>query len=151
MKELAGAEKQTMPHKTGYIQVQKKGYIRLVCPGSFIKPAGTGKSEIIVLCQGATTFLYNKIKYDFYDFGCNAPIESTVQTVKKIEGTCPAAYEKYGIGFEIGAKKEFLPIIDICFDKTKARTIYTHHIARQFSKYGQTIARIPFKNTMFPM
>lgn len=98
--------------------------IRMACPGGYLKTKGGKRYEKNILkCRAG-----NQFQLDgggevgpLYDFACS----DLPSSVLRRAGLCSLNKTRLLSGFQV--LNQFIPLIEICFDEARLRTLYTRH------------------------
>uniref|UniRef100_A0A8D8XU83 DNA/RNA non-specific endonuclease/pyrophosphatase/phosphodiesterase domain-containing protein n=1 Tax=Cacopsylla melanoneura TaxID=428564 RepID=A0A8D8XU83_9HEMI len=94
--------------------------VRIACPGGYLQVKGQKRYEKnIVKCKAGNEFEYEDQVSPFYNFTCSDPPTSTL----KRTGLCSLNKTQLMAGFTV--LNQFIPLIEICFDEMRLRTLYT--------------------------
>ncbi|KAI5740458.1 hypothetical protein M8J76_004071 [Diaphorina citri] len=96
--------------------------IRIACPGGYLKTKGGKRHEKnIVKCKTGNEFQLEDEVGPLYEFQCS----DLPTSILKRTGLCSLNKTQLTAGFQV--LNQFIPMIEICFDELRLRTLYTKH------------------------
>lgn len=131
-------------HLWGGVKLHRGDQFELACPGTTFSD---NKNDIVTAtCIKNTTVRVGKNNYSLKNLKCTKAPEPIAQWTNTL---CAGGYHKYiEIGYEIG--KEFLSLLEVCFDDNEKIALYSVHTEDpSIYSYQRSFPRVDFEAGQF--